>query len=50
MGLLLLLLLIAGLVCFLIAAVGVASRVNLLALGLAFWILVPIIQAFPAVG
>jgi hypothetical protein len=39
-----LLLLIGGLVCFLLTAFGVASRVNLLGLGLALWIAVDVIQ------
>lgn len=43
------LLLLAGFVCFLLAAFGVASRVNLVAVGLACWILVPLIDAFTAV-
>ncbi len=49
MGLLFLLLLIAGFICFLGAAFGTFSRVNLIGLGLAFWILVPLIQAFQVV-
>jgi hypothetical protein len=41
-----LILLIVALVCFLLAAVGVVvhRRLNLIALGLAFWILVPLVQ------
>lgn len=40
-----LVLLILSLVCFAVAAFGVVvDRVNLLALGLAFWVLVPLIQ------
>ncbi|MDQ3223148.1 MAG: hypothetical protein M3Q75_06725 [Gemmatimonadota bacterium] len=49
MGLLFLLLLIAGFVCFVAAAFGTFSRVNLIGLGLAFWILVPLIQALQGV-
>ncbi|MDX3110158.1 hypothetical protein [Nonomuraea angiospora] len=44
-----LLLLLGGFICFALAAFGVASRVNLLAAGLALWILVPLIDAFSAV-
>ena len=45
MTVLFLILLIAGLACFLVAAFNLATvRVNLIALGLAFWILVPLIQ------
>jgi uncharacterized membrane protein len=37
-------LLICGLVCFILAAFGVpVSRINLVALGLAFWILTALI-------
>lgn len=32
-------LLILAFVCFLMAALGLSSRVNLVALGLAFWVL-----------
>jgi hypothetical protein len=39
------LLLTAGLVCFVLAAKPVASRISLLGLGLVFWILVPWITA-----
>lgn len=40
-----LLLLIAGAVCFGLAAFNVAvGRLNLVALGLLFWVLVPLIQ------
>ncbi len=41
-----LILLIAALVCFLIAAFAPSqpARVNLVALGLALWVLVPLIQ------
>lgn len=39
-----LLLLIAAALCFLLAAAGVSARVNLVALGLLCWVLVPLIQ------
>lgn len=38
-----LILLLIGAVCFALAAVGVAARINPLALGLLAWILVPLI-------
>lgn len=39
MDIVIILLLLAGLVCFIIAAIGAwTPRVNLIALGLAFWI------------
>jgi hypothetical protein len=41
--LVLVLLILAG-VCFLLATAGVGSRLNLLALGLLLWVLVPICQ------
>lgn len=46
-----LLLYLAALVCFVIAAVGrpAVSRVNLVALGLAFWVLVPFIASVRSV-
>ena len=44
MTVLFLLLLIGGLVCFLLAAAKVATRVELLAFGLALWIAVDVIQ------
>jgi hypothetical protein len=31
--------LVVALICFVLAAIGVPSRVNLVALGLAFWVL-----------
>lgn len=38
-------------VCFAVAATGlVASRVNLVAAGLFFWVLVPLITAVQALG
>lgn len=49
MDVLILLLLIAGFVCFVLAAIGVAARLNLLAIGLACWILTALIPAFHAV-
>lgn len=39
-------LLVAALVCFILAALGVKARVNLIALGLACWILPSVIAAF----
>jgi hypothetical protein len=37
-------LLILGLICFILATIGItASRINLIALGLAFWILTQLI-------
>jgi len=45
MEVVLLLLLIAAAVCFGLAAANVASRVNLLALGLLFWVITAIIPA-----
>lgn len=39
-------LLIAALVCFVAAAFGVASRVALVPLGLAFWVLTELIGRF----
>ncbi len=46
-----LILLIAALVCFLIAAFAPSqpARVNLMALGLGFWVLVPLIQTVQTV-
>lgn len=40
-------LLLLGFVCFVLAAFGVPSRINLIAAGLACWILVPLIAAWP---
>jgi hypothetical protein len=45
MNVLILVLLILGAVCFLLAAANVASRINLVALGLLFWILTVLIPA-----
>ena len=36
---------IVAAVCFAVVALGVGGRVNLLALGLLAWVLVPLIQA-----
>lgn len=44
MAVIFLVLLLAALVCFGLAAFGVQSRVNLLALGLALWVAVDVIQ------
>jgi hypothetical protein len=42
------LLLLLAFICFALAAVGVTSAwVNLIALGLAFWVLIPLIAAWP---
>lgn len=38
------LLLVAALVCFILAAFKAVGRVQLVACGLAFWVLVPLIQ------
>lgn len=44
-----LILLVLSLVCFVVAAAGRApARVNLVALGLAFWVVVPLIQTIQA--
>lgn len=43
-----LLLLTAAAVCFGLAAFGVPTRVNLVALGLLFWVLVPLFGAIGA--
>lgn len=48
MGVLILLFLIAGAVCFGLAAFGVGARVNLVALGLLFWILTALVPALAA--
>ena len=45
-----LILLVVALVCFLASAAGVPSRVGLVALGLAAWVLVPLIGAAQALG
>jgi hypothetical protein len=47
MAVVFLILLLLGALCFLVQASGrVASRVDLVALGLLFWIAVPLVQAF----
>lgn len=38
-------LLLVALICFVAAAFGVVARVNLVALGLAFWVAVPLLQS-----
>jgi ACR3 family arsenite efflux pump ArsB len=48
MDIIALILLIAALVCFLLAALDVPARVNLVALGLLFWVIVPLIAAVKA--
>lgn len=45
MEILTLILLLVGFVCFLIATASAPARFNLVALGLACWILVPLIHA-----
>ena len=51
MNTLYLILLVLGLAAFLAAAFSVTiNRVNLVALGLAFWILVPLIQLIDSLG
>ena len=42
-----LILLILGLICFILSAIGVVSRVNLQSCGLALWILAVILGGFP---
>jgi len=46
MTLLFVLLLLAALVCFILATASFPNRFNLVALGLAFWVLVPLIHTF----
>lgn len=45
MGVLVLVLLITAAVCFGIAAANVATRVNLVALGLLFWVITALVPA-----
>ena len=45
-----LLLLLVAFILFVLAAFGVGSRVNLVAAGLALWVLVPLIAYFQAVS
>lgn len=40
--------LLIALILFILAAVGVSSRINLMAAGLAFWVLVPMWEALEA--
>ena len=42
------LLYLAALICFILAAFGVAARVNLLAVGLACWVTTAVITAWPS--
>jgi hypothetical protein len=44
MAVLFLILLVAAFLCFLAATFNVAARINLVALGLALWVLVPLVQ------
>lgn len=48
MGVLVLVLLIAAAVCFGIAAANVATRVNLIGLGLLLWVLTAVVPALGA--
>lgn len=48
MGVVLLVLLLAAAVCFAVAAANVASRVNLVALGLLLWVLTAVVPALAA--
>lgn len=41
---------IVAAICFLLAAIGVASKVNLVAIGPLAWVLVPLLHAASAVG
>lgn len=50
MAVLFLILLVLGFACFVAATFGAGTRWNLLAAGLAFWILVPLITAFRALS
>ncbi len=50
MELLFLILLVVAFVCFGLAAFGVTDRVNLVALGLAAWVLTVLIPAFQALS
>lgn len=43
-----LIMLLCGFVCFVAAAFGVATRINLIAAGLAFWILTVLVPALDA--
>lgn len=44
-----LVLLLLALVCFLVETFGRSTRLNLLALGLAFWVTVPLLQVIRSV-
>lgn len=44
-----LLLYLVSFICFVLAAFGVAARVNLIAVGLACWVLIPLIATAQAV-
>lgn len=50
MAVLFLIFLVLGFACFVAATFNAGSRWNLMAAGLAFWILVYVIQAFRAVA
>lgn len=45
-----LILYVAALVMFLLAAFNVPARINLIALGLACWVLVPLLDTFHSLG
>lgn len=47
MAMLVFLLYLIAFVCFVLAAIGVGTRVNLLGAGLASWVLVSLIGAWP---
>jgi hypothetical protein len=49
MEILILLLLIAAAVCFFLAVISFTARINLLALGLLFWVFTAVLRAFEAV-
>jgi hypothetical protein len=49
MGALMLVLLLAAAVCFALAAANMASRINLLGLGLLLWVITALIPAIQAV-
>lgn len=45
-----LILYLAALICFILAALGIPSRVNLIAIGLACWVAVPLIATLNTAG
>ncbi len=50
MAVLFLIFLVLGLACFVAAALNAGTRWNLVAAGLVFWILIPLINQFRAVS